>query len=165
MKRITILLPICFLMFQGCAQQQVKPVTVDKVDPVDQKITEISIDIQRNLRRLADTNNAVAVEKFTPEEQRYISSQALTIPPGMDKRVSINWDGPIEPFLQTMANQTGYRFIEKGVRPVPTIMIRIMADNKRVIDLVRDAGLQAGEKGLVRVIESGQVLELQYADR
>jgi defect-in-organelle-trafficking protein DotD len=62
-----------------------------------------------------------------------------------------------------IADRAGYDFLTVGSRsPVP-LVVNIDARNERVIDILRDIGLQLGVRADIKVDSVRKIIELHYA--
>lgn len=103
--------------------------------------------------------NAIQQEAHPPQrigEPPPPSSYQMNIP------ASVNWDGPIKPLLEDLLAKTGYKLHVLGHEPDMPIIVNVHKDNTTIGDLIRDAGLQCGDKAQVVVVPSQQTVELRY---
>ena len=84
-------------------------------------------------------------------------------PPELRRAVTVNWIGPVEPIAQTLANRAGYEFLAIGAQPVAPVVVSIDVENKPVIDILRDVGLQLGVRGKIKVDGRRRMVEIHYA--
>ncbi len=83
-------------------------------------------------------------------------------PPELRRAVTVSWVGPVEPMTETLADRAGYTFLTLGdVPPVPVI-INVDIENKPIIDVFRDIGLQLGSRADLKVDSRNRVVEIQY---
>ncbi len=87
------------------------------------------------------------------------------VPPALRRAITVNWVGPIEPIAKTLADRAGYEFLVLGNEPTIPVVVSIDAENMRVIDVLRDIGLQLGLRGDVKVDAHGQTVEIYYAPK
>lgn len=85
------------------------------------------------------------------------------VPDSLARAMTISWVGPVEPITRTLANHSDYQLIVLGDEPPVPIVVNLDAENRRVIDLLRDIGLQLGSRADIHVDAAGKVVELQYA--
>ena len=100
------------------------------------------------------------------EQTRTPSSSVAPIenvPDNLARAMTISWIGPIEPITRTLANHSDYKFVVLGDRPPVPMVVNLEAENTRVVDLLRNLGLQLGNRADIRVDASRNVVELQYA--
>jgi hypothetical protein len=76
--------------------------------------------------------------------------------------MSVEWVGPPAPLLSEIARRSGYRFNQLGDVPPNLPIIAVYAQNKQIIDVLRDAGLQLGNRANVKVNAQDRIIELQY---
>lgn len=84
-------------------------------------------------------------------------------PPALAQPITITWSGPAEQLVQTLAAKAGYTYRTAGAPSSvpPTVMID--AYEKPLIDVLRDVGLQLGNRGDVAVDINANVVQYRYA--
>lgn len=83
-------------------------------------------------------------------------------PAELRRAITVNWVGPVEPITQTLANRAGYEFISVGRPPSIPIVVSLDVENKPVIEVLRDIGLQLGLRADVRVDGNARAVEIHY---
>lgn len=83
-------------------------------------------------------------------------------PAHLRRAVTVNWVGPVEPVTKAMAERAGYTFMPIGTPPPTPVIVSIDAENRPVIDVLRDIGLQIGMRGDIKVDSTRKTVELQY---
>lgn len=83
-------------------------------------------------------------------------------PPELRRAISVNWVGPIEPITTTLAERAGYQFLTIGTAPPVPVVVSVDVENRPVIDVLRDIGLQLGVRGDVKVDSQRRVVEIHY---
>ena len=84
-------------------------------------------------------------------------------PPELRRTMTVTWMGPAEALVKKLANRASYSFITLGDRPPVPLTVNIDAENKPVIDILRDVGLQFGSRADVKVDSVKQMVEIHYA--
>jgi defect-in-organelle-trafficking protein DotD len=84
-------------------------------------------------------------------------------PQELRRIVTVDWVGPIEPMLRQLADRAGYAFQVNGDQPPAPVVITLQVRQKTVIEVLRDAGLQAGTRADVTVDANAKIVELNYA--
>ncbi len=84
-------------------------------------------------------------------------------PPELERAMTISWVGPPEQILKRLAERASYSYLTVGNRPPVPPVISLDVQNERVIDLLRDVGLQLGVRGDVKVDSVRKTVELHYA--
>ena len=87
------------------------------------------------------------------------------VPAELRRSITVNWVGPIEPIAKTLADRAGYGFLVLGNEPAIPVVVSIDAENQRVVDVLRDVGLQLGMRGDVKVDAQARMVEIYYAPR
>tara|TARA_B100000686_G_scaffold354937_1_gene468342 strand:- start:4111 stop:4602 length:492 start_codon:yes stop_codon:yes gene_type:complete len=81
------------------------------------------------------------------------------------RSISLEWTGPIEPVARQLADRASYRFLVQGEAPPVPVVVDVVAVNKPVIEVLRDIGLQAGQRATVIVDSNQQLIEINYASQ
>lgn len=124
-------------------------------DKVSLMLAEAADKASNSLQTLAaieqQKSPGVAVEPITgaPEE--------------LERAITITWVGPPEQILRKLADRASYNFVTVGNRPPVPLIINVDVQNKPVIEVLRDIGLQLGVRGDVKVDSEKQIVELHYA--
>lgn len=84
-------------------------------------------------------------------------------PPELRRAITVNWVGPVEPILKTLADRASYGFQAYGQQPPVPVVVSIDAENKPVIEVLRSVGLQLGVRADVRVDGQSRMVEIHYA--
>ncbi len=84
-------------------------------------------------------------------------------PVELRRAMTVNWVGPVEPIGKTLADRAGYKFVSLGATPPVPIVVSIDVENKPVIDILRNIGLQLGQRADVKVDGERKVVEIHYA--
>ncbi len=83
------------------------------------------------------------------------SPAAGRVPAALLRPVTLDWIGPVETLAETLARLAGYRFGAAGAPPVRPAMVAVAADDTPLIEVLRDAGLQAGSAATL-VVDAGE---------
>ena len=83
-------------------------------------------------------------------------------PPELRRAMSVNWVGPVEPITKMLASRAGYEFLTVGNAPPTPLVISIDVQNRPVIEILRDVGLQMGVRADIRVDSSRKLIEIDY---
>ncbi len=84
-------------------------------------------------------------------------------PAELNRAVTTNWIGPVDVIVKSLADKAGYGFMVMGDEPPVPIIVSIDVENRRIIDVLRDIGLQMGTRADVRVNDKYGMIEVQYA--
>jgi len=141
------------LSLVGCSYTPQRP--IQPIDPAEAKIAEAASSVSHSMYTMAEVEEAASPK---PD---------LTVPPkpssyGMGNVASVDWTGPIEPFINKLAHATGYQLKVFGKSPAIPVIVSIYAKNEALGSILRNAGLQAGKKADVIVYPSRRIIELRY---
>ena len=76
--------------------------------------------------------------------------------------ITLRWVGPADNVTKMLADKAGYEFSVAGNAPPMPIVVSVDAEDKPIIEVLRDIGLQLGKRGDVRVNANTQRVELHY---
>lgn len=83
-------------------------------------------------------------------------------PTELRRAITVNWVGPVEPITKTLADRASYKFLTIGPAPTIPIVVSLDVENRPVIDVLRDIGLQLGVRGDIKVDSNRGVIEIHY---
>lgn len=84
------------------------------------------------------------------------------VPAELLRPVTLHWLGPLEAAAALLAQEAGYKFATLGRADQP-VLVELQADAVPLIDVLRAAGLQAGDKATLRVTPSARRIEVIHA--
>ncbi len=140
----------------GCARPlRSDPQLVAQPDRVSALLADAADRAASSLETLASVEQA-----RTP---RTDISPIKDAPQDLRRAITVNWVGPVEPIAKTLADRAGYSFQTLGDPPPVPIVVSINVENKPVIDVLRNLGLQLGSRADVKVNGDRRLVEIQYA--
>ncbi len=108
-----------------------------------------------------------ALETLAAVEQKRTPSASIApvqgAPPELMRAITINWIGPADQIVYTLANRAGYKFQALGELPSTPVVVSIDVTNQPLIEVLRSIGLQLGARADIRVDSAAQRIELMYA--
>lgn len=131
------------------------PQVVAAPDPVSARLAEAADRVSNALETLAAVENA-----RTPSAS---SAPIANAPRELRRAITVNWVGPVEPVLKMLADRAGYEFKAFGNRPSNAAVISLDVENRAIIEVMRDVGLQLGGRADVRVSGDARRVEIHYA--
>lgn len=157
-KKTLLMLIIPALMPLALAACQVPPRTAQVVtspDKVSLMLAEAADRASSSLQTLAAIEQArapgVAVQPI------------VNAPEELQRAMTVHWVGPPEQIMRKLADRASYSFVTLGERPPVPVIVTIDVQNRPVIEILRDIGLQMGVRGDVSVNAQSRVIELHYA--
>ena len=110
---------------------------------------------------------SVALETLAAVEQARSPGIAVApienAPPELRRAITVNWVGPVETITKTLADRAGYSFNVIGNPPMTPVVVSLDVENKPVVDVLRNIGLQLGVRADIRVDGTRRLVEVQYA--
>lgn len=83
-------------------------------------------------------------------------------PAELKRAITTNWVGPVEPVVKMLADRASYGFQIVGNAPPVPIVVAVNVENKPVIEVLRNVGLQLGVRADVTVDSERQMVEIHY---
>lgn len=84
-------------------------------------------------------------------------------PPAISQPITITWSGPAEQIVKNLAEKAGYTYQTAGEPAGIPLTVMINAYEKPLIDVLRDVGLQLGNRADVALDVNSSVVQLRYA--
>lgn len=125
-------------------------------DPAEATLAEAATSVNKSLINLDQMQQAT-----TPLPPTYQPPDPASY--GMSNLVTIDWNGPIEPLLTQVADATGYTVNVLGKQPTTPIIVTVIAKNRPIGEVLRDAGYQCGDKADIVIFPATKIIELRYA--
>ena len=86
----------------------------------------------------------------------------VEVPAALQRRVTVDWIGPVESLAEALAGRAGYRFVIGGAAPARPVVISVSARDVPLIEVLRDAGLQAGAAATLIVNANERTVRLDW---
>jgi len=83
-------------------------------------------------------------------------------PPNLTQPITIRWSGPIEQISKMLADRAGLQFRVKGRVPPDPITVTIDVYEEPLFQVLRDIGLQAGQRADLAIDARSGVVEVRY---
>lgn len=155
----TIIFSGLLLTLAGCASTHSGLPVGDPTlgpDPSEATLAEAATSVSKSLISLDQMQQAT-----TPLPPTYQPPDPASY--GMSNLVTIDWNGPIEPLLTQIADATGYTVNILGKEPSTPIIVTVIAKNRPIGEVLRDAGYQCGDKADIVIFPNSRIIELRYA--
>lgn len=145
------------LSLSACAPGKIvrDPQVVSSPDKVSLMLAEAADKASNALETLAAVEQAKAPA---------VAVQPIyNAPPELNRAITITWVGPAEGLVKKLSDRASYSFMTVGDKPPVPLTVNIDAENKPVIDVLRDVGLQFGMRADLKVDSVRQMIEIHYA--
>lgn len=143
------------VLLAGCSETRRNPQVVTSPDKVSLMLAEAADKASNSLQTLA------AIEQTRSPG---VGVQPITnAPPELMRAMTLTWVGPPEQVLRKLADRASYNYLTLGNRPPVPLVVNVDVQNKPVIEILRDVGLQLGVRADVKVDAERQMIELHYA--
>lgn len=156
MNKLSIMLLI-IVSITGCAASNNQTDDIDK-ERIDLVLKNAANHIQESNYVLRENSNAQAYKVLTDEQHEALALESIFVPDGLEKHLKFSWRGDVEGALKLVADMTGYKYVPVTQQTKGPIIINIVASNNvTAYEILRSAGIQAGDRALVEVIPRGFV--------
>ena len=144
----------CTPFWTDAQETGLTPPAAARPDPVETRLAEAAERADAALTMLARIR---AAETSLPAAEL-----PLEVPSALQRPVTIDWIGPLETLAEHLAAYAGYSFRMAGPPPVRPAMVVIAAQAAPVIEILRDAGLQAGDAATLTVDAAQRTVRLDW---
>ena len=152
LKILTVLVG-CGLMV-ACANPKLVPVAAEP-DIVTVKLAQAADKASQALDGIAGIEQARGP---TIPTEDYSNA-----PPNLAQPITLRWTGPLESVTRTLAERAGLQFRVKGRSPATPVVVSFDVYQQPLIQVLHQAGLQAGHRADLSVDAVSGVLEVRYA--
>lgn len=130
-------------------------------DPASVRLAQVAESIQEHDNDLADIETARYIENNDGGPKGFDVSSF----PTLEKVVSLGaaWHGPIDQLvtkLSVLAGLNTPRYL--GVKPSGDVIVNVNTDYRRIVDMLHDAGTQAGSRAKVTLKLKERLVEVEY---
>jgi len=137
------------------------PLDINQPDPAAVRLAQVAESIQKHDNDLADIEAA----KYVEINGRGIQPIDTSFTPTVEKVVSLGtaWHGPLDPLIDKLSVLAGLkspRYL--GVKPSSGVIVNVNTDYRRIIDMLHDAGTQAGSRAHVTLKVKERLIEVEY---
>ena len=151
---ITVFAAGCTPFWEDTQETVLAPPAAARPNPAETRLAEAAERAEAALTMLARIR---AAETSLP-----VAGVPHKVPPALRRPVTIDWIGPVETLAERLAAYAGYRFRTAGPPPVRPAMVAIAAQAAPVIEVLRDAGLQAGDAATLTVDAEERSVRLDW---
>ena len=144
----------CTPFWMDAQETELAPPAAARPDLAEVRLAEAA---ERAEAALTMLSRIRAAETLLP-----VAGLPLEVPPALQRPVTIDWIGPVETLAERLAAYAGYRFRMAGLSPVRPTMVAIAAQDTPVIEVLRDAGLQAGDAATLTVDAEERSVRLDW---
>lgn len=156
MRKTAFIIPVVLLAgcttFGGPDSKEVKPTSASAID---QSIADAARDAADALKSMAE------VERSRAGVSAGTGKGAL--PSELQRTTNVSWIGPAAALLGELAGKLGYEFKSYG-KDVPALsIVSIERKQMQIADILKEVGVQLGDRAKVVVNPSRKLIEIHYA--
>lgn len=165
LNKITLILGLAATV--GCSTINKEKVTDDlnqRKSKALEALIQISVETRDEMRLIAKSQEAMAMESLTKEQHDQKRYQALKTLSGFEEVVNFNFTGPSTKAAEAIAMMAGYTYKEYG-KPLNSFEEPWVIINKKdqpLSESLRELGLQTGKNVRIEVYEPSKLLKYVY---
>ena len=144
----------------GTPEVEPSPPAALRPDPAETRLAEAAVRAEAALTALARIESARTPAAVAGAPRS--SPVPADVPAALRRTVTLDWIGPVETLAETLAQHAGYRFMAAGSMPVRPVMVTVRAAGTPLIEVLRDAGLQAGAAATLVVDAGNRTVRLDW---
>ena len=161
MRKTSISVILAGILLAGCGA------AVDDTEVSPEGLEQIDSQIMEAVETSARANQAIAeTEVATAAPQRPGPGASLpatvTLPPAAIQPVTVDWQGPVEPFLRDIAARAGYTFSVDGTPPTNAMLVNIRAFEEPLYGVVRRVGNQVHGYADIAFNPGARSIQIRY---
>lgn len=119
--------------------------------------------IDKSMQIYSASKSALSGQEATYESIRQANAKAKAVPVGLERRMSLNWDGgPVQPVLKQVERITQYEVRYLNTAPAYPITVSLRIEQKPVIDVLRAIEAQNSDSIKIDIMEEAKVIEVTY---
>lgn len=166
LKSIAALLAVSTVL-GGCSTNQTKEIEPLDTNKVMSAFSQDLLVIAQDIRSANKQTNLLLLEKHkmtTAQSPKELAKR--DIPKGLDKKITINWPGEPEKLVSLIAQLIGYTYLPaEGKKPITPMTVSINVIEAQAYHVLRDVGIQMGDKAMLVIDPSNQTLQISYLGR
>ena len=136
----------------SCSVKRQAELPAPALDAAEAMLVEAALRAETALTRLARLEGDPAGGGAIPR----------IVPGALLKRVDFEWIGPLDEAARTLAREARYRFETAGLAPARPPIVALRSENRPLILVLRDAGLQAGAAAALTVDADRELVVLDW---
>lgn len=123
----------------------------------------VSVMLADSADRASKALETLAAVEYSRSPGVAVSPVGDNAPVELRRAVTVSWVGPVEPITKSLADRASYKFLTIGSAPPVPIVVSLDVQNRPVVDVLRDIGLQLGMRGDIRVDAQRKIVEVHYS--
>ena len=144
----------CTPFWTDAQETELAPPAAARPDPAETRLAEAAERAEAALTMLSRIRAA--------ETSLSVAELPLEVPVALRRPVTIDWIGPVETLAERLAAYAGYRFAVAGAGPSRPLIVAMEVQAAPVIEVLRDAGLQAGAAATLTVDAGLRTVRLDW---
>lgn len=142
----------------GCSST---PLPVNEPDPAVVRLAQVAESIQKHNRDLNDIEAA----RYLEVHGKSIYKVDLKHFPSLQRVESLGaaWHGPLDKLIDKLSVLGGLnppRYV--NIKPAGDVIVNVRTDYRRILDMLSDAGVQAGSRANVTLKAKERLIEVEY---
>ena len=169
MKIKSLLIIPAIILLTGCASDSKSVVdlhlhyiTADSA-PIEASDTNAQNQLAESAASVGSSLQELSAIQMTTNPQAKMPDPINAKQVGMAQQVSIDWNGPVEPILKQIADDSHYTLRVIGDQPAIPVLVSITAKQQVLADVFRNLQLQVSNYAKIQLYPDSKTIELRYA--
>jgi hypothetical protein len=122
------------------------------------ELLKVAYTLEKSLNELRRLEKAKAVQSGLMDTKL----KQLPQSGAMETKVTMDWEGPLEPLLEAIAEKYHYKPDIMGKKPVLPIWVVISTKGKTLGNVIQDIDLQVRAQADISINDAARTIELRY---
>ena len=130
------------------------------IDAVDAKIAE-AVEISANANKAISEVEVATAGPVRAGPAQHVPENVV-LPPEAVQPITVDWNGPLETFLQAISLRSGYALKVTGRAPANQVMVSIRSQDEPLFGVVRRAGGMVHGYADIVLNPANRTIEIRY---
>lgn len=151
----------------GMTACSVNEVHKNKMPTTDSVMTTFSKDllvVAQNIRTANKQTNLLLLQNNQAKSHQLGKDLVVkNVPKKLNKKITLNWAGQPEKVVSLIASLIGYHYLPvTGKAPTPSLMVNVSVIEKPAFEVLKDVGVQMGDKAMLIIDPRLQTIQIAY---
>lgn len=100
------------------SNEEYRQILLKEEKKLNERLAKTALLAAESQKIMSETKNGLSRPNYDYDKIREARFQATYVPVGMERLLPIDWDGPVEPVLETLVHYAGYEIQYQGSKPL-----------------------------------------------
>lgn len=130
--------------------QEYRKILLKEEQKLNDRLAKSALLAAESQKIMAETKNGLLRPMYDYDKIREARFQSNYIPVGMERILPIDWDGPVEPVLETLVHYSGYSIVYNGSKPLQSRDVSLLPGDLNIKQHIDNIDINA--KGYIKDI-------------